>query len=229
MIISEEQLKGWTVIKANTVAAASYYVSKEASRPTLGTICIEVDDEGTTATATDARRLGHFKSMDAPKLEKNEHGKFLLKWADIKAAKLISASPKKTLWLAVRRTEDEFKRNMLELMTLNWTGYVYEKVGQLTINDYEGNFPMWRKLDQHKTYIDSRKSTVNKDKVNDNESPGFNTSYMIDIFQSVAKAVSDCGDTTSQILHRGMREPIYIIAHNASDETALVLLMPVVL
>lgn len=228
MYINESQLKGWTLIKANTVAAAAHYVSKDKTRPTLGTICVEVDDEGTSATATDSYRLGHFRSMNAPKLDKNEPGKFLLKWEDLKAAKLIAPSPKKTLWLAIRRIEDEHGFPLLELMTLNWTGFVYEKVGQLTINEYEGNFPKWRQLDNHKSYLENRKPSGKRDRASDYESPGFNTNYMVDIFQSIGKAVSDTGATTSQILHRGMLEPMYVIAHNASGETALALLMPVV-
>lgn len=227
MYYTYETLKqdGWTLIKANTVAAASLYVSKDMTRPILGCVCVEVDKEGTSATATDSYKLGHFVSMD-PGI--NEPNKFLLKWEPIKNAKLLTPSPKKCTWLAIRRTFDERNFPMLDLMTLDYSGVAFTKVGQLTIDEVEGNFPLWKKLDGRDDYL---KKPVKKAKggeaSNPNESPGLNTSFLIDVFRSIERAVSNDGDAVTQILHRHLMEPMYLMANNKSGESALALMMPV--
>lgn len=215
---------GWTLIKANTVAAASLYVSKDKTRPILGSICVEVNEEGTSATATDSYKLGHFVSMD-PGI--NEPNKFLLKWEPIKNAKLLTTSPKRCTWLAIRRTFDERNLPMLDLMTLDYSGVAFTKVGQLTIDEVEGNFPDWKQLDGRDDYLKNPVKKAKDGTSNPNESPYLNTSFLIDVFKSIEKAVSDNGDAVTQILHRHLMEPMYLMAHNKSGESALALMMPV--
>lgn len=228
MYYTNDELKkdGWTLIKANTIAAASLYVCKDKARPVIQNILVEVDKDGTSATATDSYKLGHFVSMD-PGI--NEPGRFMLKWEAMRAAKLIPASPKKSLWVAVKRTCDERNFPVINLMTLDYSGVAYTKVGELTFDECEGNFPKWQQLDGRADYMKNPGTKAGKDKVvaNPNESPGLNTSYLIDIFKSIEKAVSNDGEAVTQILHRHLIEPMYLMAHNKSGESALAMCMPV--
>lgn len=219
---------GWSLIKANTISAASYFVCKDKARPAIGCILIEVDNDGTSATATDSYKLGHFVSMD-PGI--NEPERFLLKWEPVKNAKLIAPSPKKCTWLAIRHAKNKNGTPLpvLELMTLDEGNYGFSKVGQLTVDEFEGNFPNWKVLDGRDDYLKHPTKKDGKDKVGANpyESPGINTSFLVDIFRAIERAVSHDGDAVTQILHRHLMEPMYLTANNKSGESALAICMPV--
>ena len=219
MFITNENLQGWVVVKANTIAAASGFVAKDLSRPILNAMCIEVNDDGTTVTATDSYRLGHFRSKNFGVRGTNPKGtKILLPWRQVKASKLVPASPKKSLWLAMRHVG-----RTIELMLLddNCTAG-YALVGQLTIDDVEGNFPDYRMLDNRREY--AKKPATGTART---ESPGLNTSYLIDVLRSFEKAVSDTGACVTQFEHRGLLEPIHFTARNTSGEEAWAMVMPV--
>ena len=228
MKYTNEQLKknNWTIIKANTVAAAGHYVGKDVSRYVTLNVHVYVDKTGTYAEATDSYRVGRFRTADnygAPSVGKvNEPGtSFLLKWDELTKAKLFASTPKKNLWLALRREGDAVHVMALELVPVN----SFEVTGEHTMAESFGNFPNLEVLDNRDEYLKNPAKFAGGG--NEAMTPGLNTNYVIDVFQSIKKGVSYDGATVTQWIHRGLLEPVHFIAKNKFGEEAWAMVMPV--
>lgn len=213
--------KGYIFVYARTLAAASLYVSKDDSRPTIKCMQITTDDKGkVSVNATDSYRLGHFESMGFALCDSPANTSLLLDWSEL--GKFIPGSPKASDWVALRPTK-HMGQHVIEVTKLatNTSSDSVVTLGQTAyVPIREGNFPDWEVLVKD-AIKDAKGASVNT-------TPSLNTSYLIDCFKSMTLAVSYTGAASTNIIHTGSSvKPIMLEAENEGGEYALVLLMPV--
>ena len=223
MLINHEDLQkdGYTIVTARALAAASTFVEKKGNyRPILSGILIETSPEGTFLTSTDSYRAARIRSQSYGK--NPEGANFIVRWADIKNAKLLTASPKQSMWVALKHFEPctEHPRGYVRVKVLEKQVVGFETRGEAICDGIEGSFPDWNKIEGHQAMIDAKEQS--------NVSCGVNVNYVIDIFNAIKLAVSDCGPAVTQFIHGpSVNQPIYFKAENASGESIWTIQMPV--
>lgn len=213
--VQELSREGYMFITSRAVAAAALFIASPKDWPNLDVVHIYTDVLGYAyAEAADGYRVIRATSRPLKLAWNNTPQTLLFNPVELKDKGLITTSPKKSAWLAIREDPNEFAADVI---LFEWDDVKAKGLPEMVRRDkVTMGLKSFPKLDQ---FFDWEYAPMVE------SVPALNTMYLIEIFKAISKAAGP--EAATQIAYGGLLEPVQLLGKNKHGDAAHVVVMPI--